>query len=154
MNESQSTRALRQSNATRAGPGRAVSELEVLTAHERQQILKEWNDTARAVPELTLPELFEQQVARSPDATAVVFDGTELSYVELNRRANQLARYLVSLGAGPERLVAVAVPRSLDLMVAVLAVLKSGAAYLPVDPDYPADRIEFMLAEVGPVAVV
>ena len=84
----------------------------------------------------------------------MIFDGTQVSYAGLNARANRLARYLVSLGAGPERLVAVAVPRSAEMVVAVLAVLKSGAAYVPVDLAYPAERVAFMLADTCPVAVL
>ena len=134
-------------------PGRRVSELELLTAAERQA-LAGWNDTARSVPGATLPELFQEQAARTPGATAVICDGTRLSYAELNERANRLARYLVSLGAGAQRLVAIAMPRSAEMIVAVLAVLKAGAAYMPVDPAYPADRIGFMLADAAPVAVL
>ena len=100
------------------------------------------------------PELFQEQVARTPDATAVVYGGTHVSYAELNARANRLARHLKTLGAGPERLVAIAMPRSADMIVAVLAVLKTGAAYVPVDPAYPADRIAYMLADARPVAVL
>jgi len=111
-------------------------------------------EVAGVVPGLTLPELFERQVARVPDAVAVVCEGSGLSYAELDARANRLARFLVSLGAGPERLVAVAMPRSAEMVVAVLAVLKSGAAYVPVDPAYPADRLAFMLADTCPVAVL
>ncbi|HSZ30822.1 MAG TPA: AMP-binding protein, partial [Pseudonocardiaceae bacterium] len=103
---------------------------------------------------MTLPELFERQVRRTPDAVAVVFEGAGLSYGELDGQANRLARYLVSLGAGPERLVAVAMGRSAGLVVALLAVLKTGAAYLPVDPEYPADRVAYMLDDAGAVLLV
>ena len=125
-----------------------------LTPAERRRVLEDWNDTARVIPQVTLPELFEAQVARTPDVPAVIFEGTQVSYAELNARASGLARYLVSLGAGPERLVAVAVPRSAEMIVAVLAVLKAGGAYVPVDPAYPADRIAYVLADARPVAVL
>ncbi|HXL96104.1 MAG TPA: amino acid adenylation domain-containing protein, partial [Streptosporangiaceae bacterium] len=128
-------------------PGRRVGELDLLTAEERDRLLAEWNDTARPVPAATLPELFEAQVARTPHAPAVIGGAAELSYGELNTRASQLARHLISLGAGPERLVAIAMPHSTDVIVAMLAVLKSGAAYIPVDPGYPADRVAFMLTD-------
>ncbi|MFC7831094.1 AMP-binding protein, partial [Streptomyces sp. NPDC057375] len=103
---------------------------------------------------LSLPELFERQVASSPDAVAVVCGGEEVSFGELNARVNRLARHLVGLGVGPERLVALALPRSVDLVVAVLAVLKAGGAYLPLDTEYPAERIAFMLRDAEPVLVV
>ena len=145
------TRLLRQAARD---PGRRISTLEVLTTAERRKLLHEWNDTARDVSAATLPELFEAQAARTPDAPAVIFEGEHLSYADLNRRANRLARHLIALGAGPERLVAIAMPRCADMITAVLAVLKSGAAYVPVDPGYPAERIAFMLAETSPVAVL
>ena len=110
---------------------------------ERQRLLTEWNDTGREVPQATLPELFQAQVARTPEATAVVFEDTCLSYGELNGRANRLARLLIGRGVGPESLVAVVMERSADLVVALLAVVKAGGAYLPVDPGYPADRISY-----------
>ncbi len=128
-------------------PGRPVSQLGLLTATERRKLLLDWNDTARRLPEVTLPGQFEQQAGRTPHAPAVAFGEVTLSYAVLNQRANQLARHLITLGAGPERLVAIAMPRSPDLIVALLAVLKSGAAYVPVDPGYPADRIAFMLTD-------
>src|SRR5580704_16195463 len=135
----------------RGSSGRGAARL---TPAERRRVLKDWNDTARVIPQVTLPELFEAQAARTPDVPAVIFEGAQVSYAELNARANRLARYLVSLGAGPERLVAVAMPRSPDMIVAVLAVLKAGGAYVPVDPAYPADRIAFMLADARAVAVL
>jgi non-ribosomal peptide synthetase component F len=126
----------------------------VLSAEERHRLLVVWNDTARPVPAATLPELFQEQAARIPDAPAVTGSGTELSYGDLNTRASQLARHLISLGAGPERLVAIAMPQSADVITAMLAVLKSGAAYVPVDPDFPPGRIAFMLTDTAPVTVL
>ncbi|MGX9891589.1 amino acid adenylation domain-containing protein, partial [Streptomyces sp. NPDC002276] len=152
--QSLADRLVRVLEAVVAAPDRAVREIDVLGAEERHRILTTWNDTGREVPDLTLPELFEAQVVRTPDALAVVSGGVELTYGELNARANCLARYLVGCGAGPERLVAVALPRSVDLVVALLAVLKSGAGYVPVDPEYPADRIAYMLADADPVLVL
>ncbi len=101
-------------------------------------------------PGATLPELFQAQAAWTPDAVAVVFGDVELTYAELDARANRLARALIRRGAGPETIVALALPRSADLVVGLLAVLKAGAGYLPVDPEYPAERIAFMLADARP----
>ncbi|HLK02569.1 MAG TPA: amino acid adenylation domain-containing protein, partial [Streptosporangiaceae bacterium] len=134
-------------------PERPLRELDLLTAADRW-VLTERNATARDLPPATLPELFEAQVARTPGAPAVICAGERLSYAELNARANRLARYLTGLGAGPERLVAIAMPRSADMLVAVLAVLKAGAAYVPVDPAYPEDRIAYIFAQTDPVTVV
>ncbi|MBV7697295.1 non-ribosomal peptide synthetase [Streptomyces sp. TRM70350] len=134
-------------------PGRLVSRTGLLSGREQER-LADLNATAHPVPEATLASLFAAQVARTPQATAVVFEGTELTYAELDRRAEALARRLRARGAGPERFVAVAVPRSAELMVALLGVLKAGAAYLPVDLDYPADRVAFMLGDSGARTVV
>ncbi|MFD9591120.1 amino acid adenylation domain-containing protein, partial [Streptomyces sp. NPDC059980] len=101
-----------------------------------------------------LPVLFERQVARTPDAVAVVCGDGVVSYAELNARANRLARLLVGRGVGPESVVALVLPRSVDLLVAMLAVLKAGGAYVPVDPQYPVERVQFMLQDADPVAVV
>ncbi|MGX9891615.1 non-ribosomal peptide synthetase, partial [Streptomyces sp. NPDC002276] len=147
-------RLVRVLETVSADPDTAVRSVSVLGAEERQRVLVDWNDTGREVPDLTLPELFEAQVVRTPDALAVVSGGVELTYAELNVRANCLARYLVGCGAGPERLVAVALPRSVDLVVALLAVLKSGAGYVPVDPEYPVDRITYMLRDARPTFVL
>ncbi|MEV4461708.1 amino acid adenylation domain-containing protein, partial [Microbispora sp. NPDC049633] len=140
--------------AVAADPDMRLGEIDVLDAVERQRVLEDWNATAREYPPATLPELFQAQVARTPDATAVVFGERMLTYAELNARANRLARLLVEHGAGPERTVALALPRSEHLIVALLAVLKTGAAYLPVDPDYPAERIRLMVEDACPVSAI
>ncbi|MBA2322467.1 MAG: amino acid adenylation domain-containing protein, partial [Pseudonocardiales bacterium] len=145
--------------AIAADPGRSLADLPMLTEAERYRVLVEWNDTGLddtglKVPPVVLPELFEAQVARTPDAPAVRCAGTQLSYAECNERANRLARLLITRGAGPERFVAVALPRSAELIVALLAVLKTGAAYLPIDPSYPAERIALMFADAQPPLVL
>ena len=134
-----------------ADPGRLVGEVPLLPEAERARVLGEWNDTAHAVTPATLAELFGARVADTPDAPAVIFDGGSLSYAELDRRASRLAHVLIQRGVGPERVVALALPRSVEIVVAELAVAKAGAAFLPVDPAYPAERIAFMLADARPV---
>nr|WP_176742718.1 non-ribosomal peptide synthetase [Streptomyces agglomeratus] len=111
-------------------------------------------DTTAPVPDATLVSLFAEQAGATPDATALVCDGVTVSYAELDRRSSGLAQALAAKGAGEERFVAVALPRSIDLVVSVLAVLKTGAAYVPVDPGYPADRIALMLDDADPVLVI
>ncbi|MGW3659597.1 non-ribosomal peptide synthase/polyketide synthase, partial [Streptomyces sp. NPDC005151] len=128
--------------------------VDVLGSRERQQVLAEWNDTAVPVGPATLPELFEAQVRRTPDAVAVVFEGTELTYAELDARAERLARRLAGQGVGPEAVVAVVLERGVELIVALLGVLKAGAAYLPVDPGYPAERVALLLADAAPAVVL
>ncbi|MFD3834553.1 amino acid adenylation domain-containing protein, partial [Streptomyces sp. NPDC058621] len=137
-----------------ADPTTRIGSVEVLDEGERQRLLVEWNDTAVEVPRATVTELFEAQAARTPGAVAVVADGVEVSYGELDARANRLAHYLVGQGVGPESLVAVVLERGVDLMVALLGVLKAGAAYLPVDPAYPAERVAHMLDDARPVVVL
>ena len=114
----------------------------------------EWNATDRPVPARTLAQLVEGQIARTPDAPALLgADGT-VTFAELDARANRLAHLLAGWGAGPERIVALALPRSADLVTAQLAVAKTGAAFLPVDPDYPNERISLMFDDAEPVLVV
>jgi amino acid adenylation domain-containing protein len=137
-----------------AAPSGRVGHLDVLGAAERRRLTAGVNDTARDVPAATLPGLFEAQVRRTPDAVAVAGERRTLRYGELNAQANLLARRLAGLGAGPERIVAVAVPPSEDLVTATLAAVKTGAAYLPVDPDYPPDRIAHMLDDARPAVLV
>ena len=137
-----------------ADPERAIGGLEILGAAERRTILREWNDTARALVPATLPELFAAQVAKTPDATAVVFEQARLSYGELDARSSQLAHHLRALGVGPEVVVGLCLERSLEMLVALLAILKAGGAYLPLDPDYPRERLAFMLADAGAPVLV
>jgi amino acid adenylation domain-containing protein len=137
-----------------AAPGDGVGRAQIIDDAERGLVVAGWNDTARPAPEATLPGLLEARAARCPDAAAVVFEDTHLSYAELDRRANQLARLLVARGVGPESLVAVIMERSAELVTALLAVLKAGAAYLPVDPGYPGERIAFMLTDAAPAVIV
>ncbi|MEU1010710.1 amino acid adenylation domain-containing protein [Streptomyces sp. NPDC005890] len=137
-----------------ASPHTPVDELEILPAAERDRQLVDWNATGRPYPAGTLPLLFETQAARTPYADAVRFEGAALSYRDLNERADLLAHHLRTLGVGPESVVGVCLHRSTDLVVALLAVLKAGGAYLPLDPDYPADRLAFMLEDSGARAVL
>ncbi|MGC5567305.1 amino acid adenylation domain-containing protein, partial [Streptomyces sp. FR-108] len=131
-----------------------VHRITLMSRSEQRRVLEEWNDTAREVAAATLPELFEAQAARTPDATAVVFEGTEVTYADLNARANRLARLLIDRGVGPESPVAVMMHRSVDLVVALLAVVKAGGAYVPVDPDYPAVRVAHVLSDARPRLVL
>ncbi|HET9255181.1 MAG TPA: amino acid adenylation domain-containing protein, partial [Pseudonocardiaceae bacterium] len=137
-----------------ADPARPLRDLPLLTARERDQILREWNDTARDVPSATLAGLFQDQVQRSPAAPAVISEAGAVSFAELNGRANQLARLLLTRGVGPEKVVGLALPRSVDIVVAQLAVAKAGAAFVPLDPAYPAERIAFMVADATPAVVL
>ena len=132
-----------------ADPERAIGRLDILGADERHTILREWNATARAVPGATLPELFAAQVARTPEADAVVFEDERLSYGELDARSSRLAHHLRALGVGPEVVVGLCIERSLAMLVGLLGILKAGGAYLPLDPDYPPERLAFMLADAG-----
>ncbi|WP_344929852.1 condensation domain-containing protein, partial [Streptosporangium carneum] len=148
------SRLVRVLEAVTDDPDAGIGTFEVLDATERQQVVSEWNDTAREVPRASLPLLFQAQAATSPSRAALLAGETELSYAELNTRANRLAHRLIGMGVGPERLVAVVLPRSVELVVTLLAVLKAGGAYVPIDPAYPAERIAYMLDDANPVAVV
>ncbi|MFF7177373.1 amino acid adenylation domain-containing protein [Streptomyces sp. NPDC008121] len=138
---------------TEADPDSPVDRIDLLTAAERRVLLP---PPVAAAParRATLPELFQARAQAAPDAPAVSLGGTRLTYAELNTRANRLARLLIARGAGPEKIVAVALPRSVDLVVALLAVTKTGAAYLPLDPAYPPSRLAFMVSDAAPVLVV
>ncbi|MFC5286680.1 amino acid adenylation domain-containing protein [Actinokineospora guangxiensis] len=147
-------RLLRLLAAVVADPDAPVADIDVLTADERHRVLVDCNGEDRPAAPSTVPDVLAAQVAATPDAPAVEFAGRTLTYRELDERANRLARALIARGAGPERLVALALPRSAELVVAVLAVLKSGAAYVPVDPKYPADRVAYMMDQARPALAI
>jgi amino acid adenylation domain-containing protein/non-ribosomal peptide synthase protein (TIGR01720 family) len=131
-------------------PDEKISLLPLLTERERHQILVEWNDTAVDYPlDKCLHHLVEEQVEQTPNAVAIVFESESLTYRELNARANQLARYLQKRGVGVETPVGICLERSLEMVVGLLAILKAGAAYVPLDPDYPPERLSFLLADAG-----
>jgi amino acid adenylation domain-containing protein len=131
-----------------ANPNARLSALPLLSEAERRQVVQEWNDTATVYPQRhVLHELLEAQVERTPDAVALDFEGQQLTYHELNARANQLAHHLRGLGVGPDTLVALCAERSLEMVVGLWAILKAGGAYLPLDPEYPKDRLAFMLED-------
>ncbi|MFF4880664.1 amino acid adenylation domain-containing protein [Micromonospora sp. NPDC000668] len=146
-------RYLRLLTAAVADPGTRLSALPLLDDAERD-LLRTWTGTGREVAPSTLVAEVERQAAATPAAVALICDGTELSYAELAARANRLARLLVGRGAGPETRVALLLPRSVELLVAILAVLKAGAAYLPVDTGYPANRINYLLTDAEPTLVL
>ncbi|MFE5613475.1 amino acid adenylation domain-containing protein, partial [Streptomyces sp. NPDC056540] len=127
-----------------------VARVDVLDETELDRVVRQWNDTSYAVADATLASLFEEQVARTPDATAVLFEGARLSYRELDTRAGRLAHLLHDRGVRPGDFVAVAVPRSMELIVALYAVVKAGAAYVPLDVDHPAERIGWILEDSAP----
>ncbi|MEU4352586.1 amino acid adenylation domain-containing protein [Streptomyces sp. NPDC023838] len=141
-------------------PDGALGDVDILRPGERESLLTGRNPEQVAMAGSSVVALFQEQVRRTPTAPAVVFEpagagsAVTLDYDALNRRANQLARYLAARGAGPEQIVAMALPRSIDMVTAVLAVVKAGAAYMPVDPDYPMDRLTFMLQDARPVLTV
>ncbi|MEW6367293.1 MAG: amino acid adenylation domain-containing protein [Acidobacteriota bacterium] len=131
-----------------ADPSAAISELPLLTEAERHRILSAWNDSRSEYPgEQCIHEFFEAQAERTPEASAVVFQGRELTYRELNARANQLAHHLRRNGVGPDVLVGICIDRSLEMAIGLLGVLKAGGAYVPLDPAYPKERLAFMLAD-------
>jgi nonribosomal peptide synthetase DhbF len=135
-------------------PDLPIGRIDILTPQERHQLLVEVNDTTHPVPTTSVPVLFQQQVQHTPDATAVVCEATTLTYRQLNTRANHWAHALITRGVGPEQIVAIALPRSLEMVLAILAVLKTGAAYLPLDSDYPPARLAFMLTDAHPAVLL
>ncbi|MBR8830448.1 MAG: D-alanine--D-alanyl carrier protein ligase [Chroococcopsis gigantea SAG 12.99] len=128
----------------------SISQLPLITEEERRRVLVEWNDTRGDYPrDKGIHEIFEEMVEQNPEATAIVFEDYHLTYLELDRRANQLARYLRRLGVASESLVGICLERSLDTIMGLLAILKAGGAYVPLDPDYPRERLSEILSDSG-----
>jgi len=133
-----------------SNPEQRLSDLPLLTSAERQQIVVEWNRTEVDYPrDRCLHEFIEEQAERTPEAVAVVFEDQQLTYRQLNERANQLAHYLQKLGVGPDTLVGICVERSAEMVLGLLGILKAGGAYVPLDPEYPRERLAFMLEDAG-----
>jgi amino acid adenylation domain-containing protein len=141
-------------DAVTADPQVRVSAVDVLDAEERRRVLTDWNDTAVEVPALTVAELFDAQVVRAPGAVALVDGGVEVSFAELDVRANRLAHVLRDFGVGAESVVGLVLPRGVEAVVTMLAAWKAGGAYLPIDPEYPAERISFTLTDSRAAVVV
>ncbi|WP_256980998.1 MULTISPECIES: non-ribosomal peptide synthase/polyketide synthase [unclassified Rhodococcus (in: high G+C Gram-positive bacteria)] len=150
-----SERFVRILGAVVADPSLSVGDIDLLDDGERDRVVTAWNRTEHEVPDqVTLVDLFDRQVAVTPDAQALVFEGERLTYAEFAGRANRLARLLVSVGVGPDSLVGLAIGRSLDLFVGMYAIVKAGAGYVPIDPSQPADRNEYIVATAAPVRVL
>jgi len=137
-----------------ASPQQRVSELPLLSAAERELLIREWNETHADFPSLTLHELFERQAEATPDAVALIFEGERLSYRELNGRANRLAEYLRGSGLRRGALVGVCLGRGLELIISLLGILKAGAAFLIIDPEVPKERLAYMLDDARPSHVI
>ncbi|MCX4743959.1 non-ribosomal peptide synthase/polyketide synthase [Kitasatospora sp. NBC_01287] len=145
---------LRLLEGAAAGPDRPLGTLPLLSAQEIRRVTREWNGAVLTVDDATYPELLQRRAALTPDALALVAGEERLDHATLNTRANRLAHHLISLGAGPERLVALLLPRTADMIVAILAVWKSGAGYLPIDPALPAERVRYLLDDARPALVL
>ncbi|MDO3549540.1 non-ribosomal peptide synthetase, partial [Ralstonia pseudosolanacearum] len=141
--------------AMAADDSQEVSRIALLDEGERAQLLDSWNETAAPYPEAsTIHGLFEAQVRRTPEAIAVVHEGQQVSYAELNARANRVAHALIGLGVGPDARVGLCAERSVELVIGLLGILKAGGGYVPLDPSYPRDRLAYMLEDSAPVAVL
>ncbi|MBD2567372.1 non-ribosomal peptide synthetase [Anabaena lutea] len=129
-------------------PSQRIYELSILTSAERQTLLVDWNNTQVDYPQFAcIHQLFEAQVEKTPDTVAVVFENQQLTYQELNKKANQLAHYLQNLGVKPDTFVGICMERSLEMVIGILAIMKAGGGYLPLDPSYPQERLTFMLTD-------
>ncbi|MGF2481997.1 AMP-binding protein, partial [Ralstonia pseudosolanacearum] len=141
--------------AMAADDSQEVNRIALLDEGERAQLLDSWNETAAPYPQAsTIHGLFEAQVRRTPEAIAVEHEGQQVSYAELNARANRVAHALIGLGVGPDARVGLCAERSVELVIGLLGILKAGGGYVPLDPSYPQDRLTYMLEDSAPVAVL
>ncbi|WP_218715853.1 non-ribosomal peptide synthetase, partial [Nocardia sp. MH4] len=148
-------RLVRMLTAVVATPDRAIGEVELLAPAEYRQVVTDWNATAHPIdPAATLVSMFEAQALTSPNATALTFEGTSLSYGEFAAKVNRLARHLIAQGVGPDTMVALGMRRSLDLVIGMYAVSVAGGAYVPLDPDHPAERTHYVLETAAPICVL
>ncbi len=154
MIDSFSRRLLTILEAVSREPSTPTGDIDVVSADERRQMLTEWNTHAEPAPADNIADRFFEAVAAHPSSTAVNDSDGAMTYAELDGRANRLARLLIGRGIGPESVVAVAMPRTTDLVLALVAVIKTGAAYLPVDITYPAERMRFLFDDARPVCLV
>ncbi len=137
-----------------AGQAATIGELPLIPERDRRQVVVEWNQATADVPAVTVQGMFEAFAAQQPEVPAAVFEGTSITYGELDRRANRIAAALVPLGVGPERAVGLCAERSLDMLAGIMGILKAGGAYVPLDPAYPPDRLRYMLEDSGARALV
>ncbi len=137
-----------------AGEDMLIGQMELLLPEEKKQVISEWNKTAKSEKLLSLQDMFEKQAILTPERIALICDDVQVNYQELNEKANRLAHLLIEKGLGPEQFVALALPRSPEMVASMLAVLKTGAAYLPLDPEFPADRISYMLEDAKPSCII
>ncbi|MFE3346968.1 non-ribosomal peptide synthase/polyketide synthase [Rhodococcus sp. NPDC059179] len=152
--EAFAVRFVRILEAMVADPTAVIGDVEIMDSVESGRVLGDWNATGHSLPDRSLVDLFDVQVARTPSNTALVFEGESVSYGEFDARVNRLARRLIAEGVGPESLVGLAMRRSVELMVGMYAIVKAGGAYVPVDPDHPADRIALVLESAAPAMVL
>jgi natural product biosynthesis luciferase-like monooxygenase protein len=140
--------------AIAAQPDKSLASISLLSDAERHKILVEWNDTAAQIPDISIHELFEAEANKTPDAVALVFEAQQITYRDLNHRADLLAQKLHELGVGPDVLVGICVERSIEMMVGLIGILKAGGAYVPLDPAYPKERLAFMLEDSKPLVLI
>ncbi|MEU1145630.1 amino acid adenylation domain-containing protein [Streptomyces sp. NPDC005863] len=148
--EALTQRLLRVLRSVTDDPARPLTSVDVLGPAEEHRILREWNDTGHELSGATYPQLLADQVARTPDAVALVHEDTELTFADLDRRSNRIAHWLIARGVGRDDVVGLAMRRRPELLPALLGILKAGGVYLPLDPDYPPDRLAFMVADSAP----